>query len=262
MVLAVSRSMAPRVLIASPSHRLMSRRRYLHPLRCAAVTAGALTAGLPSSALAQGSDELFAGDSVRVELPGSDASDPAAVERFVGSVLKVEGRQVTVIAREPPRCMAGLAHGEGPTCSLGPLIYHTVELGTVRIERRQVRSDRTTRMLLGGVAGGAALGAAGYALGPSLGFGSAGGCRAGPGLSCDSDRLPGETAAEAEERLAAEQKVSDQRRGALFFGVIGGTLGAMLGRRLSVGWVDIHPTVPAARDEPWGLSLHLPAGGP
>ena len=241
----------------------MSRRRFPDLVVSAVVSTGILLAGFVSPVLAQGSDELFAGDSVRVAIPVLVMGDSEAVEsrHLVGSVLKIEGREVTVIARGRSTCTAGLSHGEGPICNLGPLTYHTVVLGEASIQKRQVVGNRTTRTLLGGLAGAAALGAVGYAVGGRLGFDSDGGCRAGPGFSCDdSDRLPGETALEAKERRAAEQKASDQRRGALFFGVIGGTLGAMFGRKLSVGWIDISPSVPADPGEPWGLSLHLPAG--
>ena len=184
-------------------------------------------------------------------------------QRFVGRVLYVDGRSLTMIARAAPKCRAGLMYGDAPICDPAPMTQRTIDLGQVTIQRHQSGDHLTTRMVVAGVLGGAAFGAFGYVVGPRLGFGKVGGCQEVTGTSfcTDFDGLTGEEIQDASERHDVEQLISDQRRGAVFFGLLGSTVSVILARQLSVGWVDVHPTFPLDGDEPWGVALSLPTRG-
>ena len=201
----------------------------------------ALLAGAPLAA--QEEVRLFAGDSVRVD------------GRIVGRILSVDGSNLVVISREAPRCRAGQAHGEAPVCDPAPLVRHTLDLNEVVIEERREAPHLMLRTIGGGILGAAAFGTAGYFFGPSIGFGRVDGC-----LVTDSniDCATGETRYTADE-LAARQKRSDQRKGAFFFGVIGGSATAVLVNKLSVGWVRVQPVVSVDSASPWGLNVSVPA---
>lgn len=185
-------------------------------------------------------DPLFAGDSVRVD--GS----------VVGRVLSVEGNHFTLLSRGKPVCRAGQMHGDAPICDPAPVQRQTLALDEVKLERRMARGNRTAWTLIGGVAGTALFAGAGYLIGPSVGFGKVDGCLSGEISTFCEDPV-------TRERLLAEQEARDQKRGALFFGVIGGTFSAIMARKLSVGWIEIHPVAPATPDEAWGVGFTLPS---
>jgi hypothetical protein len=185
--------------------------------------------------------ELFAGDSVRVD------------GVLIGRVLSVEGTTARVMSREKPRCRAGQAHGEAPVCDPAPMIRRDVDLRYSTVERRMVKGNLNQRTAVGGLVGAAVFGAAGYLIGPSIGFGKVEGCSE---INL-SDGCTSEDFIPADE-LDAKQKKADQWKGALFFGVIGGTASAVITRKLSTGWVRFEPTLPAGTGEPWGLTVVLP----
>ena len=182
---------------------------------------------------------LFAGDSVRVN--GS----------VVGRVLSVEGNFFTLLSRGKPVCRAGEMHGDGPICDPAPMQRETLALDEVTLERRATKGSPGLFMLGGAVLGGAAFSALGYVIGPSVGFGKVDACSAVESNTYCVNPL-------SREELEAQQEARDQRRGAIFFGVIGGTFSAILARTLSVGWVQIDPTMPVRADEGWGMSFTLP----
>lgn len=190
--------------------------------------------------VAQEAVRLFAGDSVRVD------------GEIVGRILNIEGPTMVVISHEAPRCRAGERHGEAPICDPAPLVRHTLDMGEVTIERRLEQSHFMTRTVVGGILGAGAFGAIGYFIGPEIGFGRVDGCLINS-FSCATGEVR-----YTQEQIDARQKASDQKRGALFFGVIGGTATAVLVTRLSKGWVRIQPIV-AVGNEPWGLGFSVPA---
>ena len=199
----------------------------------------------PGSALeAQQQVRLSAGDSVRVD------------GEIVGRILFIDGPDMVVVSREAPRCRAGQMHGEAAVCDPAPLVRHEMKLEEVVIERRIRSSNLTLRTIGGGLLGAAAFGAAGWLIGPSVGFGRVEGClEAGGSTGCAA----GEPRYTADE-LESLQRKSDQKKGALFFGALGGTATAVLVNRLSQGWVRVEPVMsvdPAGGT--WGLGLSLPA---
>ena len=88
--------------------------------------------------------------------------------------------------------------------------------------------------------------------GPSVGFGKVDSCTAeGTDTYCLNPV--------SREQLDAEQTMRDQRRGAFFFGLVGGTFTAIMARKFTVGWVRIDPTVPARAEDGWGMSFTVPS---
>lgn len=186
---------------------------------------------------------LSAGDSIRVD------------GEIVGRVLSITGPNMTLVSREAPRCRAGEMHGDRPICDPAPLVRHTMDLGSVVVERRAEKSHLMLRTLAGGVLGAGAFGTAGYFIGPSVGFGKVDGCL------LDDSNISCKTGEQryTQEEIDRRQKASDQKWGTIFFGVIGGTATGVLVNKLSVGWVRIEPILSAAQDEPWGVSVAVPS---
>lgn len=218
-----------------------------HPLRPRRTVRAALIALVALCALAadaRGQDttaELFAGDSVRVD------------GVLIGRVLRVEGHTATVTSREKPRCRAGERHGEAPICDPAPVIRRDVDLRYSTVERRLQKRDPNKWTAIGAVVGGAVFAGAGYAIGPSVGFGKVDGCSeisVSQGCSPE-DYVP-------PDELEELQKKQDQRRGALFFGVIGGTASAIFARKFSTGWVRFEPSFPTNEAEGWGVTVVVP----
>jgi len=210
--------------------------------RACALAVVLLATGSARSA-AQSEGRLCAGDSVRVD------------GTLVGSVLAIDGPRLIVVSRGKPRCRAGEGHGDAPICDPAPLLRREVNLGDdVLIERRAPKGNVNLRTLLGAVIGTAAFGTVGYFLGPAVGFGSVPGCPTDTGVPSTNCSGP----LYAREELESLQRSQDQRRGAFFFGLIGGTATAIFTRKLSVGWIRFEPTIPADSDDPWGLALSVP----
>lgn len=185
---------------------------------------------------------LLAGDSVRID------------GDLVGRVLSIEGPNLVVVSRGEPRCRAGEMHGDAPICDPAPLIRREMDVNDVQIERRSQKSHLNLRTIGGGILGAAAFGAAGYFIGPEIGFGKIDGCvdSSESSVQCSpANRIP-------RDEFERRQLEADQRRGALFFGAIGGSLTAILARKLSVGWVEVQPAVPMTPDEAWGVSVSVP----
>lgn len=185
---------------------------------------------------------LSAGDSIRVD------------GEIVGRVLNIDGLDMVVVSRAAPRCRAGQMHGDAPICDPAPLIRHTMNLDEVVIERRSEKSHLMLRTIGGGLLGAGAFGAMGYFLGPEVGFGRVDGCLIDDSnITCKTGEMR-----YTQEELSARQESSDQKKGAFFFGVIGGTATAILVNKLSKGWMRIEPIV-SAGDDPWGLSFSVPS---
>ncbi|MDX1495598.1 MAG: hypothetical protein R3253_16135 [Longimicrobiales bacterium] len=211
---------------------------YLPTLALLAVAASFVSC---TSLSAQERMRLSAGDSIRVD------------QEIVGRVLNINGPVMTLVSRAAPRCRAGEMHGDAPICDPAPLIRHTLNLSEVVIERRSEKPHLMLRTVGGGLLGAGAFGAAGYFLGPHVGFGKVQGCLAGEAnFTCRAGE-PRYT----QEELDARQEAADRKKGAFFFGVLGGTGTAILVNRLSKGWVRIEPIF-SAGDDPWAVSFTVP----
>jgi len=188
--------------------------------------------------------ELFAGDSVRIN------------REMVGRILRIDGPNMVVVSRGIPKCRAGRMHGDAPICDPAPLIRDEMLLNEVTVEKRTQKSHINMRTVLGGVVGGVAFGAAGYYIGPAFGFGKVEGCVVKSDSSLVQCALGDMVTA---DEYHARQLGSDQKKGVLFFGLIGGSAVAILARKLSVGWVQVVPQIPVSSMDPWGLSITIPS---
>ena len=219
-------------------------RGYRGPARSAArifLLAALLLFGMREASAQSESVQLFAGDSIRID--GST----------IASVVTVEGSRLITVRRAKPRCRAGERHGEAPICDPAPLIREEVDLERAIIEKRAAKGNVDVRTLVGGVVGGAAFAAAGYLLGPAVGFGKV------PQWECLEIENPIACPAGpvARDEYESIQRARDQKRGALFFGVIGGSAVAIVTRKLSVGWIRVDPLIPAAPAEAWGVNVSV-----
>lgn len=165
----------------------------------------------------------------------------------------MEGNYFTFLSRGKPVCRAGQMHGDAPICDPAPMLRETLALDEVSLERRATKSNQGLWTLGGGLLGVAAFGAVGYAIGPSVGFGKVAGCTA---EDVGETYCPNPV---TREELDADQKSRDQRIGAFFFGLVGGTFTAIMARKMTVGWVRINPTMPVLPEEGWGMSVTLPS---
>ncbi|MEM7416680.1 MAG: hypothetical protein AAF389_14340 [Gemmatimonadota bacterium] len=226
------------------------------------VAAIALLSFSPTSIAAQqDTDQLFSGDSVRVFV-NAEVDGITLTEEFIGRIVSLDGSTANLVRRGQPTCRASLDHGAPPICDPAPLIRRTFDLSDATVQRRQQKGNLPLRMVIAGVAGGAAVGAIGYAVGPSLGFGKVGGCRepTGTRLCSAFAGLGPEELRAAQAEQERQQTISDQRRGAFFFGLVGASAGIILIRKLSVGWVDVNPVFPTAPADGWGINARVPTG--
>ena len=207
-----------------------------------ALLAVLLVVGARPTSAQSGSVQLFAGDSIRID--GST----------IASVVTLEGTRLTTARRAKPRCRAGERHGEAPICDPAPLIREEVDIGRALIEKRAAKGNVNRRTLVGGVVGSAAFAAFGYVLGPAVGFGKVAQWECleieNP-IACPSGPV-------SRDEYESIQRAQDQKRGALFFGAIGGSAVAIFTRKLSVGWVRIDPVIPVSSSDPWGVNLSVP----
>ena len=194
---------------------------------------------------------------------GMNEAGISARQEFVGRIISVEGQMATLMARGQPRCRAGEMIGDAPICDPAPIIRRTIDLSQVSVERRQVKSNQTLRLIGGSLLGGAAFGTLGYAIGPRLGFGKVGGREiTGTSFCTEFQGLTAEEIAERTAQQDVDQKVSDQRRGAFFFGLVGATAAGILTKKLSAGWVAVDPIVPVRQSDAWGLEITVPSRSP
>lgn len=235
-------------------------RRAFSPTSFVAVAVTALLSS-PVEAYGQEADQLYSGDSVRVFV-NAEVDGITLTEEFIGRIVSIDGSTANLVRRGTPTCRASLDHGAPPVCDPAPLIRRTFDLADATVQRRQQKGNLPLRMVIAGVAGGAAIGAIGYAVGPSLGFGKVGGCRepTGTRLCSAFAGLGPEELAAAQAEQERQQTISDQRRGAFFFGLVGASAGIILIRKLSVGWVDVNPVFPTAPTDGWGLHARVPTG--
>jgi hypothetical protein len=200
------------------------------------------TAGAPLSA--QSGPSLVPGEVVRVD------------RDFVGTLMSIDEATLVIIGEGEPTCWPGIGHGEGPRCDPAPSVRRVVDWRGTTVERQLSGQGHTLRTLAGFAIGAVAFAPVGYLTGPSLGYGKVDGCARGAtgpvgycGNPIDADVL------------ARTQRTRDQRRGALFLGVLGGTMGAFVARRLANDWLEVRPPATLASDEPWTVGLRVPAGG-
>lgn len=211
-------------------------------------TAAALASAEPL--LAQAGGLLTPGDVVRID------------NDFVGTLMSIDESTLTIIGEGKPTCWPGIRHGEAPRCDPAPSVRRVIDWRGTTVERQLVERSYTKNVVLGFLIGAVAAGPIGYATGPSLGYGEISVCLEDgapfhgqstpiPGWRCPTDPIPREEA----DQL---QRAQDQKRGAFFFSLIGGSVGAIVARRLANDWLVILPPASVRGDESWSMELRLP----
>lgn len=187
---------------------------------------------------------------------GGDAGElaPGEVVRIdgdvVGTLMAIDDARLTILTEGKPRCWPGISHGEAPRCDPAPSVRQVVDWRTSTVERHDGERSYARRTIVGFLVGVAVGAPAGWLTGPALGYGGIDACVQETTNFC-ADPIP---RAEAD----AQQRSQDQRRGALFFGVIGGTAGAIIARRLADEWVEVRPPASLRSDDPWSVAVRLP----
>lgn len=198
---------------------------------------GALSlAVLGAHVSAQSETGVAIGDTVRID------------GEFVGRITSMQSSVATVLGQGEARCTAPTRHGEAPVCDPPPMVRNTYDLSTVSVERPST-GGKTKRLIIAGVLGGAVGAVVGRSVGPSIGFGQVYECVVVYGRETCSNR---------EFTSPEVQRASDQKRGALYFGVITGTVAVIVANKLSNDWVRVEPVVPVRAEGGWGVALTLP----
>lgn len=217
----------------------------MHPriqLRSSAA-AGAATLLLIAAApaIAQEADQgISPGDVVRID------------REVVGTLMSIENARLTVLTEGKPRCWPGIGHGDAPRCDPVPAIRQVFDWRSTTVERQQLQRSYAKRTIVGFILGAAAGAPFGYATGPTLGYGEVDACYVSaetPGSQCPNP-LP-------QAEVESLQRARDQKRGALFFGAVVGTAGAIIARRLADDWVEIRPPGSLGGEEGWTLGVRL-----
>ena len=193
-----------------------------------------LASGAPT--LAQSADELTPGDVVRID------------RDFVGTLMAIQEGTLIVIGEGEPTCVAGMTPGEAPRCNPAPSVRRVVDWPGSTLERQLVGQSHSKRMALGALIGAAVLGSVGYATGPSLGYGKLDAC-----FECRRRT--------SREDFDKAQEASDQKRGAMFFSVVGATAGAIIAKQSVNDWIEVQPPASIGGDGPWSVGLRIPLPG-
>ena len=119
------------------------------------------------------------------------------------------------------------------------------------MERQLVGQSYLKRTVVGFLIGAVAMGPIGYATGPSLGYGKIQAC-----VEVSATQLC--TVSLSQEEAEVLQRAQDQRRGAFFFSLMGGSVGAIVARRLANEWLVIQPPTSIGGDAPWSVALRVP----
>lgn len=189
--------------------------------------------------LAQSAEMLTPGDVVRIDYD------------FVGTLMSVEQSTLTIIGEGKPICWPGLRHGEAPRCDPAPSIRRVVDWRRATVERQLVEQSYLKRTAVGFLIGAAVMAPIGFVTGPTLGYGKISAC-----VEVSETRLC--TVSIPQEEADVIQRAQDQRRGAFFFSMVGGSVGAIVARRLANEWLVVQPPTSIGADAPWSLALRVP----
>jgi len=217
----------------------MQLKRISRSATCALLLASFL---LPStSAFAQTTDRLLAGDSIRVSFPGGR-------QKFEGRVLSNVDGVLEVVGKGPQNCTTGRGFGARPVCDPAPTERLVIDPSIALVE--QYSPPGGNLLLYGGAAvlGGVGMAVAGRILGPKIGLGRIEGCQNVHGdLLCRNPI----------DNFDAKQLASDKKRGTIFGGIFGATIAPLLIKALQNPWVGLR----AGSGEGQSFEFSVPLGG-
>jgi hypothetical protein len=206
------------------------------------VVASFIALGGRTPVLAQSGSALTPGDVVRVD------------HEFVGTLMSISpDATLTVLGEGKPICWPGIGHGDAPRCDPAPPVRRVVDWRGVTVERQLAEQSHIRRTAVGSLIGAAVAVPLGYLTGPGLGYGEIDGCYENASAVTCGDPIP-------RTEFEARQRARDQKRGAIFFGAVGATLGAIVARRTANDWIEVRPPVAGGGEPAWSLGLRLPVG--
>ena len=201
---------------------------------------------LPStSAFAQTTDRLLAGDSIRVSFPGGR-------QKFQGRVLSNVDGVLEVVGKGPQNCTTGQGFGARPVCDPAPTERLVIDPNLALVEQYSPAGGNF--LLYGGAAvlGGVGVAIAGRILGPKIGLGRIEGCQNIHGdLLCRNPT----------DDFDAKQLASDKQRGTIFGGILGATIAPLLIKALQNPWVGLRAGSGEGPGFDWSFEFSVPLGG-
>ncbi len=217
---------------------------------------------LPStSTLAQSTDQLLAGDSIRVSFPGG-------LQNFEGRVLSNVAGILEVVGKGPQNCTAGLGFGARPVCDPAPTERVVIDPNIVFVEHYNPQVRHFWKMAGAGVVGVVGMGVAGRILGPILGLGRIDECEGDRVLAQIEVAHRGHTHVRGDmvcnnlvDDFDAKQRASDQRRGTIFGGIFGATIAPLLLKALQNPWVGLTAGSGGGPGFDWSFEFSVPMGG-
>jgi len=221
----------------------MQLKRVLGSVACALLLVSFL---LPStSAFAQTTDRLLAGDSIRVSFPGGR-------QKFEGRVLSNVDGVLEVVGKGPQNCSTGRGFGARPVCDPAPTERLVIDPNIALVE--QYSPPGGSFLLYGGAAllGGVGVAVAGRILGPKIGLGRVEGCQNIHGdLLCRNPI----------DNFDEKQLASDKKRGTIFGGIFGATVAPLLIKALQNPWVGLRAGSGGGPGFDWSFEFSVPLGG-
>ena len=197
---------------------------------------------LPStSTFAQTTDQLLAGDSIRVSFPGGR-------QNFEGRVLSNVDGVLEIVGKGRQNCTTRQGFGARPVCDPAPTERLVIDPNIALVE--QYSPPGGSFLLYGGAAllGGIGMAVAGRTLGPKIGLGRIEGCQNLTGdLLCRNPI----------DDFDKKQLASDKKRGTIFGGLFGATIVPLIIKVLQNPWVGLG----AGSGEGPGFEFSVPLGG-
>ena len=201
---------------------------------------------MPStSAFAQTTDQLLAGDSIRVSFPGGR-------QNFEGRVLSNVDGVLEIVGKGPQNCTTGRGFGARPVCDPAPTERMVIDPNIAFVEQYTPAGGSFLLYAGGAVLGGVGMAVAGRILGPKIGLGRIEGCQNIKGdLHCRNPT----------DDFDEKQLASDKQRGTIFGGIFGATIVPLLIKAIQNPWVGLSAGSSDVPGFDWSFEFSVPFGG-
>ena len=198
-----------------------------------------------TSAFAQTTDQLLAGDSIRVSFPGGR-------QNFEGRVLSNVDGVLEIVGKGPQNCTTGRGFGARPVCDPAPTERMVIDANIAFVEQYTPAGGSFLLYAGGAVLGGVGMAVAGRILGPKIGLGRIEGCQNIKGdLHCRNPT----------DDFDEKQLASDKQRGTIFGGIFGATIVPLLIKAIQNPWVGLSAGSSDVPGFDWSFEFSVPFGG-
>ena len=201
---------------------------------------------MPStSAFAQTTDQLLAGDSIRVSFPGGR-------QNFEGRVLSNVDGVLEIVGKGPQNCTTGRGFGARPVCDPAPTERLVIDPNIAYVEQYSPAGGNFLLYAGGAVLGGVGMAVAGRILGPKIGLGRIEGCQ-----DIHGDLLCRNPTSDFDQK----QLASDKQRGTIFGGILGATIVPLIIKAVQNPWVGLRAGSSDVPGFDWSFEFSVPFGG-